>query len=450
MGSILFLSRYQSIRLLGEGGMARVYLTRRLDGGGLAAVKVLHPQHAAVPHYREAFRREIEFMRRLRHPGAVELYETSMTDPQGPCFAMEYIDGVTLDDLRQRHGRLDPGRVGRILGQLCAVLHAAHSQGIVHRDLKPGNIIVVGADTPGERIKVLDFGLAGLSPISLDGPYIPPEKLTARNANAGFGTKEYACPEQLRGERVDHRGDLYSVGVVLYELLSGHLPFDGSAINEIMSGSYRSPPPLARGAGEQRITRTVEAVVQACLAMDPAHRPQSARELAELYGTAVGQKLWKESEPLPPVLPVTGNLSAVREGADHPNASIYQLEAWMPEQVAAVKLRGFLKDLGGEVMESVPGLIRVRLKRWHRVPAPAPAPGLWAWLGLAKTGPTPEFDPVDMDVSMHKATGQERGRLLITVRLRPAADHRLVADNNWRSWCDQIQRDLSAYLMAKK
>src|SRR6516225_1418394 len=104
MAGMLFLGRYEAMRLLGEGGMARVHLTRRVDGGQLAAVKVLHQRYAGIAHYRDAFRREIEFLGRIRHPGAVQLYESSMTDPHGPCFAMEYVDGIPLDDLVRRYG----------------------------------------------------------------------------------------------------------------------------------------------------------------------------------------------------------------------------------------------------------------------------------------------------------------------------------------------------------
>ena len=300
MAGMLFLGRYEAMRLLGEGGMARVHLTRRVDGGQLAAVKVLHQRYAGIAHYRDAFRREIEFLGRIRHPGAVQLYESSMTDPHGPCFAMEYVDGIPLDDLVRRYGALDPHRVGWLLGQLCAVVHAMHGQGIVHRDLKPGNVMVVNADSEGERIKIFDFGMAGRLAANSRSVYIAPEKLTSHTANAGFGTPEYSCPHQLRGEDVDHRADIYSLGVMVYGLLTGQRPFDGCAVSEMMvNGNHRPPTPMARRGGGAVISRMVAAVVQACHADNPADRPKSARDLAELYGSAIGKQIWNEADPPP-------------------------------------------------------------------------------------------------------------------------------------------------------
>src|SRR5262249_30739253 len=133
----IFLSRYQVTRLLGEGGMGRVYLARQLDLGRQVVVKVMHDHVAADPLFCERFQRETLLMARFQRRYAVTLYDASLNDPQGPCIVMEYIRGVTLDTLLQRNAALSPARVGRLLGQLCEVLQAAHGQGIVHRDLKP-------------------------------------------------------------------------------------------------------------------------------------------------------------------------------------------------------------------------------------------------------------------------------------------------------------------------
>src|SRR6059058_2301193 len=217
----IYLGRYETVRLLGEGGMGRVYLARQIDLGRQVVVKVMHDHIASDPKFRERFQRETLLMARFQHPYAVTLYDASLSDPQGPCIVMEYIRGVTLDALLQRNGRLSPARAGRLLGQLCEVLQAAHGEGIIHRDLKPANLMVVDPDTPYEKVKVMDFGLAKL----VDAPSL-------RDANASspefaVGTPAYICPEQVRGEPMDHRGDLYSVGVILYELLTGKLPFNG-------------------------------------------------------------------------------------------------------------------------------------------------------------------------------------------------------------------------------
>src|SRR5689334_14612766 len=232
----VFLGRYEAIRLLGEGGMGRVYLARQQDLGRQVVVKVMHDHIAADPKFCERFQRETLLMARFQHPFAVTLYDASLNDPQGPCIIMEYVRGVTLDTLLQRNGRLTPVRVGRLLGQLCEVLQAAHTEGIIHRDLKPANLMVVDPDTPYEHIKVMDFGLAKL----VTGRSLKPG--SASGGDFAVGTPTYICPEQVHGEPVDHRGDLYSVGVILYELLTGRPPFTGDSAMEILLAHATEEP----------------------------------------------------------------------------------------------------------------------------------------------------------------------------------------------------------------
>src|SRR5262245_12570275 len=280
----VFLGRYETTRLLGEGGMGRVYLARQLDLQRQVVVKVMHDHIAADETFRERFQRETLLMARFQHPYAVTLYDASLNDPQGPCIVMEYIKGVTLDTLLHSNKRLDPVRVGRLLFQLCEVLQAAHAEGIVHRDLKPANLMVVDPDTPYELIKVMDFGLAKLLG--------PESKVTVTNHEFAVGTPGYMCPEQARGEEMDHRGDLYSVGVILFELLTGQLPFAGKSTMDILLAHATEEPPsfAALGAGAL-VPQAIEQVVQACLAKGPAQRPGHARELAEQYEQAVASTL---------------------------------------------------------------------------------------------------------------------------------------------------------------
>jgi serine/threonine-protein kinase len=451
MWTRVFLNRYRSVRLLGKGGMGRAYLARELKGDRLVVVKILHEEYARATQARRTFQREMELLSQFRHPGAVEFYEASMSDPNGPCLVMEYVKGEPMDLLLRRHGRLAPERVGRMLGPLCAVLQAAHKQGIIHRDLKPANIMVTDADTPQEGIKVLDFGLARMTVASPDGLYIPVDKFTAARANSVAGTPEYTCPEALRGEQLDDRSDLYSVGVTLYELLTGHLPFQGRAISDLLSAhAHRPAPPFSHWNLEVNIPPAVEMVVQSCLAKDPAERPQSARALAEGYGAASGQTLWHEADSegltaAEPILP-----QAESDIPADPNALVYNVEAWMPQQIAAVKLRGFLDAAGGEVLESVPGRILVRLWRRKNGTAPASTGGRWPWSGLRKQPETRQFEEVRMDVSMARLPPLNSGRLMLTVRLWPAELIPQHAAAEWRDWCDILHRNLKAYLMAQR
>src|SRR5436309_8886314 len=276
MASRIFLGRYEAIRLLGEGGMGRVYLARQLDLGRQVVVKVMHDHVAQDPLFCERFQRETLLMARFQHHYAVTLYDASLDDPQGPCIVMEYIRGVTLDTLLHRNGRLTPMRVGRLLGQLCEVLQAAHSEGIIHRDLKPANLMVVDPDTPYEIIKVMDFGLA--KPIVAD-PSMP---MLLTNGDFTVGTPGYMCPEQARGEEMDHRGDLYSVGAILFELLAGRLPFSGgSTMDVLLAHATEEPPRFADVGAEDLVPPGIEEVVLGCLSKEAKNRPSSARELAE-------------------------------------------------------------------------------------------------------------------------------------------------------------------------
>src|SRR5207248_2282697 len=158
----VFLSRYEARRLLGEGGMGRVYLARQVDLGRDVVVKVMHEHIATDEKFRERFQRETLLMARFQHPGAVALFDANLNDPNGPCIVMEYVKGVNLENLLAKNGRMNAPRVGRLIGELCEVLQAAHDEGIIHRDLKPANLMIVEPDTPRERIKVMDFGLAKL------------------------------------------------------------------------------------------------------------------------------------------------------------------------------------------------------------------------------------------------------------------------------------------------
>src|SRR4051812_1052637 len=169
----VFMGRYRTVRLLGEGGMGKAFLARSIHSGRDVVVKVLHEDFLTQPRARENFEREMLSMGRFQHPNVVALIDSSFTDPQGPCIVMEYIPGITLAALLRKHQRMRPARVGPLLGQLCLALDAAHRAGIVHRDMTPANLMVVNPDLPSEQLKVMDFGLA----LMANALYIPKERL---------------------------------------------------------------------------------------------------------------------------------------------------------------------------------------------------------------------------------------------------------------------------------
>src|SRR5439155_23853057 len=147
--------------------------------------------------------------------------------------------------LLERNKRLSPDRAGRLLGQMCSVLQATHEQGIVHRDLKPGNFMIVHPDTPHEQVKLMDFGLARMSSML----YISPEELINLRQPTASGTPEYISPEQVRGNEVDRRSDLYSLGVILFEMLTGRRPFERGAVERLLLAHSEDEPPSFAAVG---------------------------------------------------------------------------------------------------------------------------------------------------------------------------------------------------------
>ncbi len=456
----VFLGRYRTERLLGEGGMGRVYLAQQLDLGRAVVVKVMHDHIAADPKFCDRFTRETLVMAKFQHPYAVTLYDASLDDPEGPCIVMEYIEGITLDALLRRDGRLSPARVSRLLRQLTEVLQAAHAKAIIHRDLKPANLMVVDAGTPYEMLKVMDFGLAKL--LAFD-PRNPNGVTTHEFA---VGTPGYMCPEQARGDEMDHRGDLYSVGVILFEVLTGRQPFAANSTMELLlAHATEAPPSFARIGASGLVSPALEQLVQSCLAKDPVDRPTTARELSERFDAALAaapvETLPAARTPrpvspghLPARLPSGALIAPAPANPAPPAPSVqgpalppsdpatvaYHLEAWMPERIAAYKLRGFIHDANGEVLENVPGRIRVRLGLKGCLYS-LPDRGLLASLGLGRRS-----SPIDMELRLQRTEGSRDNQLHITVLLRPQVGD-LSADLTWRDLCSRIFCDLRGYLM---
>jgi serine/threonine-protein kinase len=421
----IFLGRYEAVRLLGEGGMGKVYLARQLDLGRQVVIKVMHDHVATEPKFRERFQRETLLMARFAHPYAVTLYDASLTD--GPCIVMEFIRGVNLETLLQKSGRFTPARVGRIISQLGEVLQAAHDQALIHRDLKPANLMVVDHDSPREKIKVMDFGLAKLVDAEANAEF------HSSSAEFAVGTPGYICPEQVKGEPVDHRGDIYSVGVMMYELLTGRLPFIGPSSMDLMLAHATEMPPRFADLGlPVTIPEPVEAVVFLCLEKDPKERPQSARELAELYETALSFDQSGMAGPAEVIAPKSKLGPAL---INDPNSLSFTMEAWMPESIAVVKLQGFAHDLEGQIVESVPGVVRMKLN-----PPSAQTRGASSWFSLRRA------EPLWLELHLHQLEPGRNTKLLIQAVFKPQSISQL-ADPAWRERCTRSYINLRSYLM---
>jgi eukaryotic-like serine/threonine-protein kinase len=267
----LVAGRYRVTGMIGQGGMGTVYEAEQLGLERVVALKVLHPHVARTPDAAARFQREALLMARLKHPGAVHVFDHGL-EGEDLYLAMERVEGFPLDEILDTHGLLEVSTAVELAARLLEVLDAAHGVGVVHRDLKPSNVMMVG-DVSAPRVKVLDFGLAALVHEE------KPSRLTEHGQV--LGTPAYMSPESCRGELVDARADLYSVGCLLHELLVGRPPFGDAPEVEVMSGHlYRPPPPVRQLVPERNVPEGVETLLLACLAKARTQRPASARELA--------------------------------------------------------------------------------------------------------------------------------------------------------------------------
>jgi serine/threonine protein kinase len=262
---------------LGVGGMGTVYRADRLLIGDRVAVKVLHPDQMADPQAVERFRREAQTTARLKHPNVVTVYDFGVSREGLNYQVMELAEGENLRSLVERHGRLAETAAAEIIRQVCAALDEAHRQGIVHRDIKPENILV--QTIPGGlKVKVLDFGIAALRDVKAG-------RLT--RAGSLVGTPHYMSPEHCLGEELDGRSDIYSLGIVLFEMLTGVVPFDSPTTTSIVIKHVNDPPPLPRILNP-KISPAVESVVLRALEKRRDARPQTAGEMARKLIAAAG------------------------------------------------------------------------------------------------------------------------------------------------------------------
>ncbi|MBW3541895.1 MAG: protein kinase [Planctomycetes bacterium] len=248
---------------LGEGGMGVVYRARYVPKNRHVAVKMLSPD-ITNGVFVERFERELEILKSLRHPNIVHCFG-GVCEDERRFYAMELVDGGTLEDLLVRRGRLGWEQAVEYALEMCAALEFAHERGIVHRDIKPANFLVAGDG----RLKLSDFGLAAV----MQG-----RRLTA--VGKTMGTYCYMAPEQIRGKNITPQTDLYALGCVVYEMIAGAPPFDGEAPAAILHGHVNTPPPRL-AASVSDVPAGLDLLIGDLLAKDPARRPQGAGEVAQ-------------------------------------------------------------------------------------------------------------------------------------------------------------------------
>ncbi len=265
-------NRYEVQRLIGEGGMGRVYLAEHVDIGKLVAIKVLHPVYGRMPDLVERFRREARAATRIGHPNIVDVTDSGTTANGSVYFVMEYLEGVELAAVIDREGAIDIRRALEISTQVCRALSAAHAVGIIHRDLKPENVFLTSREGTSDFVKVLDFGIAKSS----EAEEARSKKLTS--PGMAMGTPEYMAPEQAAGKPADERCDVYALGAILYEMLTGAPPYTGDNFMEILTRKATLEPTPPRQLRPE-IPEAVEELLLRAMSRTPDGRPPSMEAL---------------------------------------------------------------------------------------------------------------------------------------------------------------------------
>lgn len=281
------LGQYTLDEKLGEGGMGVVYRAHHAMLHRPTAVKFLDPAKTNELSLGR-FEREVQLTARLNHPNTISVYDYGRT-PEGVFYyAMEYLDGISLEELVEKYGLLPEGRVIHILQQVCGSLAEAHSLGLVHRDIKPGNILINRRGGIYDFVKVLDFGLARAVHTARAAGLTATGMIT--------GTPLYMSPEAIEHpETVDARSDLYALGAVAYFLLTGTPVFDGASLIEIIQHHVKTPPEKMSDRAGRTISFELEAIVQRMLAKSPVARSQSAGEVARILGVCSSATSWTQA-----------------------------------------------------------------------------------------------------------------------------------------------------------
>lgn len=275
--------RYQLERKLGQGGMGMVFKARHVFIKTQHAIKIILPDLVGNdPSLVARFRQEAMASAAIRHPNTVSVTDYGIIDGRLPYLVMEFVEGLSLHDILVREKRLTPERAVEIMLAVCAGVAAAHRMGIVHRDLKPLNILLKPGLPPGEGLKVLDFGLAKIKSGELLGSFV------AAQTQGMMGSPFYMAPEQWSDEEIDVRADIYSMGVILYQMLAGDVPFKGKSIPSIMNMHLNAAPVRLSERGIE-VPAALEQAVQHALEKEPERRPQTVDDLiAELRAAVPG------------------------------------------------------------------------------------------------------------------------------------------------------------------
>lgn len=283
MTGTLISERYELTDLLSDGANDEIYRAIDLHDGQSVAVKMLTPKSATDDEFRARFEREVAVLRRFKHRHVVQTLDSGVSEDGLPFVVMELVEGRSLADIVHEDGPMDPHRVAKLLHQVASVLDAAHELRVIHRDIKPSNLLVTTDESGEECLKVLDFGFAKLTE-SDSG---------AASANVtmnGFvvGTPTYMSPEQAMGHPVSRASDIYSLGVTLFSVLTGRVPFDSDDPIKVMLAHVSEPIPRFHERNKSvKLSPHIESVVRRAMGKEPRDRPATAAALAKLFQFAV-------------------------------------------------------------------------------------------------------------------------------------------------------------------
>lgn len=295
--------QFRILRRIGAGGMGSVYVADEPAMGRQVAIKILHPNLKGRSDLVSRFRREARAMSQLRHPHTVRVFSYGELEDGSLYIVMEMLDGKNLNQTVRKGGPMAPSRAIPIVAAACRALHEAHEMGIVHRDLKPENLFVCQSPGMEDYVKVLDFGLAKVTEAQMQ-----PGSMILTQEGMVFGTPEFMSPEQARGQILDARSDIYSLACILYEALTGKLPFDARTPMEYVGKHVTAPPiPLSQRVPGRTFEPGLEKVLEKALSKKPDDRFQDAIALAEAlepYASS-GDQVKLVPTPAPPKVPAS-------------------------------------------------------------------------------------------------------------------------------------------------
>jgi serine/threonine-protein kinase len=312
IGRDILNGQFQILQRIGSGGMGSVYKALQRDMNRMVAVKILHPKLTNRRDLASRFRREARAMSHLTHPNTVKVFLYGELDDGSLYIIMEFLDGKNLNQTVRAEGPMPPERALPILIQVCGALDEAHKAGIVHRDLKPENIFLCTQGGMRDYAKVLDFGLAKVTEREMR-----PGSLILTQEGMVFGTPEFMSPEQAQGKTLGPGSDIYSLAVILYEVLTGKLPFEAKTAMEYIQAHVQQPPmPINERAPDKKFVPLLWHVLARALAKKPEERYASAADFAEAM-----QHVLRGASALPPHL-----MGGAEATARMPSAALVQEE----------------------------------------------------------------------------------------------------------------------------